>query len=245
MNKAEPVIYLDAKGQEHEALVTAVNQLNPGYVSLVYIDQSRPEADNVVKLFDVRHLDTISEFRVVKDSSGNDAEEGNKDLPTYHLNCWKEIGAESRALPADHPAFDHPHLPTSDADGKAIPVDRPEYDADVFAHQTGGPVEAPVAEVSEPDPQQPLRDTIKTQTDALAAYRELAIKQDQKIEQMTADLDAAHAELAKAHAELATTTEGRDAALQAVADAGASGKSQAAEASSGEGIEIIDSPRPE
>lgn len=118
--KATSVTYLDAKGQPHEALVTAVNPLNPGYLSLVYVDESRPDADNVVKLGDVRHLDTISE--------------PNPALPTYHLNCWKECCTPSNSLPADHPAYDHPHLPTTDADGNPIPHDRPEYDAHIAAH---------------------------------------------------------------------------------------------------------------
>ena len=118
--KRDTVIYCDAKGKEHDALVFAVNPMNPTYQSLVYVDEAKPESDNVVKVFDVRHMDTISE--------------PNPALPTYHLNCWKEKWTSSNALPADHPAYDHPHLPTSDQDGKAIPHDRPEYDAHIAAH---------------------------------------------------------------------------------------------------------------
>lgn len=117
--KATPVIYLDAKGKEHEALVFAINQMNPGYLSLVYIDESLPEADNVVKQFDVRHMDEVKE--------------PNPALPTYHLNCWKEDYRLSRALPSDHPANDHPHRKTVDEFGAVIPINRPEYDADIAA----------------------------------------------------------------------------------------------------------------
>jgi len=121
MKKTESVTYCDAKGQEHEALVFAVNPLNDGYISLVYVDESRPEHDNLVKVHDVRHMDEIKE--------------PNPELPTYHLNCWKKFFEDSRPLPADHPAYDHPHLPTSDADKKPIPRSRPEYEADLAAHQ--------------------------------------------------------------------------------------------------------------
>lgn len=138
MNRA--VIYLDTKGKEHEALVFAVNPLNEGYVSLVYVDESRPDADNVVKLFDVRHMATI--------------EETNPALPTYHLNCWKDPYEDHLALPADHPAFDHPHLPTTDADGKVIPVDRPEYDAQVASYQAYQAQSQADGHVEEPEVQE-------------------------------------------------------------------------------------------
>lgn len=186
--KATSVTYLDAKGQPHEALVTAVNPLNPGYLSLVYVDESRPDADNVVKLGDVRHLDTISE--------------PNPALPTYHLNCWKECCTPSNSLPADHPAYDHPHLPTTDADGNPIPVDRPLHDADIAAHQlqTGY------------DPSSEGEPAVAVEPEAAPSTPRLT--EDQRI-------SALEAQVADLKAELAATTEGKDAALQSVADADA------------------------
>jgi hypothetical protein len=139
MKKAQSVIYCDPKGLEHEALVVAVNPFNPKYISLVYVDESKSESDNVVKLLDVQHMSALSEYRIVKDSHGNDVEEGNKDLPTYHLNCWKEYFADSKPLPPDHPAYDHPHQKTHDEQGQRIPVARPAYDADIEAHQASKP----------------------------------------------------------------------------------------------------------
>jgi hypothetical protein len=121
MKKAQSVIYCDAKGLEHEALVFAVNPFNPSYVSLVYIDESKPDANNRVEKFDVQHMDEIKE--------------ANPDLPTYHLNCWKETWQYSKELPPDHPAYDHPHQKTHDEQGQRIPVARPAYDADIEAHQ--------------------------------------------------------------------------------------------------------------
>ncbi len=159
MKRTEPVIYCDAKGVEHEALVFAVNPLNEGYLSLVYVDPSKPDADNVVKVFDVRHMSSISEFRTVKYSSGQDAEEGNPDLPTYHLNCWKNLFEHSKALPSDHPAYYHPHLPTTDKDGKRIERSRPEYDAQIEAHQASTQADGYAAS-SEGEPEPPKRPTI-------------------------------------------------------------------------------------
>jgi hypothetical protein len=90
-------------------------------VSLVYIDESKPDANNRVEKFDVQHMDEIKE--------------ANPDLPTYHLNCWKETWQYSKELPPDHPAYDHPHQKTHDEQGQRIPVARPAYDADIEAHQ--------------------------------------------------------------------------------------------------------------
>jgi hypothetical protein len=134
MKKAQSVIYCDTKGLEHEALVFATNPFNPSYVSLVYIDESKPDANNRVEKFDVQHMDEIKE--------------ANPDLPTYHLNCWKETYAWSKELPPDHPAYDHPHQKTHDEQGQRIPVARPAYDADIEAHQGSQQYAVPMGEVT-------------------------------------------------------------------------------------------------
>ena len=122
-NKGNFVVYLDQVGKEHSALVTAMNPLNEGFVTLIYIDPHAPEGDNVRKLFDVRHISKVRET--------------NPALPTYHLNAWKEPGESHTALPSDHPALDNPLAPVDvDRNGHRIPVARPEYDAQVTAHRT-------------------------------------------------------------------------------------------------------------
>lgn len=233
MNRA--VIYLDTKGQEHEALVFAVNPLNEGFVSLVYVDESKPEADNVVKLIDVRHMATISEARLVESdemdySTGKEklVEEGNKHLPTYHLNCWKEPYESHNPLPVDHPAYDHPHRKVVDQDGNVIPVPRPEYDAEVAAHQyaTGTSAPPPPPDIPSALPttaqkaglDDQVRENhlahLKAVGEAEAAKLEDAKVADPKDETIAEQA----AEIQRLQAELADTTEGRDKALQALAD---------------------------
>lgn len=126
MEKSKIVIYVDAFGKEHDALVTALNGLNAGYVSLVYVDMAAPEADNVKKLFDVAHMSDASKA------------ETNANLPAYQLNCWKEVGEAHSAPPADHPMFDHQFKqPEYDQQGALIAPLRPDYAAEVAAHQEG------------------------------------------------------------------------------------------------------------
>lgn len=217
MNNITVVTYCDAKGQEHDALVFAVNVRNPGYVSLVYVDDAKPENDNIVKLIDVRHMDTIAE--------------PNPALPTYHLNCWKERWTESNPLPADHPAYDHPHLPTTDQDGKPILVDRPLHDAEIAAHQlqTGyDPSSEGAPAVGSGHGLFPwgVRNAVYSGwRECEAAPSTPRLTEDQRI-------SALEAQVADLKAQLAATTEGKDAALQAVADAGAA-EQNAAEATSG------------
>ena len=120
--KGQDVIYLDEIGKEHAGLVTALNPLNEGYLTLIYIDPHAPESGNVKKLFDVRHISKVAET--------------NPALPTYHINAWKEVGELHTALPSDHPALDDPLAPVDvDKNGNRIPVARPEYDAQVAAHR--------------------------------------------------------------------------------------------------------------
>lgn len=130
MNKAGRVIYLDSTGAEHDALVVANNPLNPGRSTLVFVDPKADEAFNLDKKFDVPHMSSITEM--------------NSDLPTYHLNCWKEVGEASRALPEDHQALDAPFAgPKVDEAGKVVPSNRPLTDAVNVAHQAGVPLPAP------------------------------------------------------------------------------------------------------
>jgi len=140
MQKGKAVIFVDALGKEHSALVTALNVAHEGYVSLIYIDAGAPEADNIKTASDVPHI---------SDASRADS---NPDLPSYPLNAWKEPGEEHRALPADHPQFDHPFKqPELDEQGNPIPVARPAYEADVAAHQDVATLlqQAPPAEEGE------------------------------------------------------------------------------------------------
>jgi hypothetical protein len=73
MKKSDIVVYIDAKSQEHPALVTAVNAFNPGFISLAYIDLVADERENVVQVLDVPHI----------------KQENNPDLRSIHLNAWR------------------------------------------------------------------------------------------------------------------------------------------------------------
>jgi hypothetical protein len=143
--KAGKVIYIDQAGREHEALVTAMNGMHDGFVSLIYIDPRAPEAENVRKVFDVAHVSHPSK------------DESNPNLPRYVINAWKEPWESHLALPSDHVAFDHPFRPVDvDQDGIPIPISRPEYEAQVAAHRAGPDVaklhdQAPPAPTGEAD----------------------------------------------------------------------------------------------
>jgi hypothetical protein len=155
MEKAKTILYIDAFGREHEALVvdakrrssyrdrngiehTLFTPVADGsddcIVSGLYINPAL-EPDSIVRFYDVPHFTDESK------------QESNPALPSYHVNCWKEFSEQHSALPADHPAFDHPfHVEyVTDADGNPL-VDqfgqkvrkqpaRPEYDAHVADHQ--------------------------------------------------------------------------------------------------------------
>jgi hypothetical protein len=145
--KQDAVIYIDGYGREHDALVTAVNEREQGFVTLVYVDVNAPEPENVKKLFDIAHVSHASK------------QEPNPDLPSYDVNAWKQRGELHRALPADHPAFDHPFLlPKLDEAGNVIPIDRPKTVAEVQSHQDamvkrmGIDASAKVDEFSQPKP---------------------------------------------------------------------------------------------
>lgn len=126
MKKSEHVIYIDPQGREHAALVTALNGLNQGYLSVIYIDAEAPERENQREVFDIPHF------------SDPARSEHSAKLPDIHLNCWKEVG-EAHAVPAsDHPMFDHPFVAKEkDEFGKVLEPARPEYEAQVSAHAEG------------------------------------------------------------------------------------------------------------
>jgi len=164
VKKSDPVFYIDPFGRDHVALVFALNGLNPGYLSVVYIDQAAPENDNLKRVFDIPHMtdDSRQETRTVPVSdpqaraAGEVVVDGNPDLPTYHVNCWKEIDEDHRRLPQDHPAFDHPFAaPETDKEGQVIPKSRPEYEADVRRHQAR-PTLVELAEALSSVPSQPF-----------------------------------------------------------------------------------------
>lgn len=145
--KQDAVVYIDGYGREHDALVTAVNEREQGYVTLVYVDVNAPEPENVKKLFDIAHVLHASK------------QEPNPELPSYDVNAWKQRGELHRALPEDHPAFDHPFLPAKvDEAGNVIPIDRPKTVAEAQAHQDamvkrmGIDAPAKVDEFSQPKP---------------------------------------------------------------------------------------------
>lgn len=124
IKKSDAVVYIDGFGREHDALVTVVNERYPGRVTLVYVDVNLPEPENVKKIYDVAHVSDASK------------QEPNPDLPSYDVNAWKERGELHRALPEDHPAFDHPFvLPKLDETGNIVLIDRPQTNAEIVAHQ--------------------------------------------------------------------------------------------------------------
>jgi hypothetical protein len=105
--KATTVIYVDARGLEHDALVRAVNGLNPGYIDLAYVDADAPEGENLKTVFAVPHMDDDSQ------------KETNPALPTIHLHVWKEHYRIHTEPASDHPMFDHPFAaPPKDEFGK-------------------------------------------------------------------------------------------------------------------------------
>src|SRR5258708_2303683 len=170
MHKSKHAMYGDGLGKEHYALVTAINQLHPGYVTLVYVDEDAPEPNNLKTVYDVAHLS----------AKGG---EPNPGLPSYDVHGWKEVDEEHKAPPSDHPAFDHPHkLPEFDQDGARIPISRPEYEAEVAAHQAS--TSLPGGEVSD------LVIETKTYTDGSSATG-VAPLPDQSPEQQAAGAPSA------------------------------------------------------
>lgn len=140
LKTGDRVIYVDAKSVEFNALVTRTNPFNPGFLSLIYIDAN----GQILNAFDVAHMDNNSkqEVQMVQDPQKPwdpkaQIPQGNPDLPTIHLNCWRYEWDDQHTAPApDHPMFDHPFAPKpTDEDGRPIPASRPQYEAQVAAHQ--------------------------------------------------------------------------------------------------------------
>jgi hypothetical protein len=123
MNVNEVVVYLDAKGVPHNALVKSLNQLHDGFVSVSYQDAE----GRTIDVYDVPHMDHESR------------QEPNPDLPTFHINCWKYPDEDHNVAPKDHPMFDHRFAPpTKDNDGRIVPKPRPLLDAVVAEHLDAG-----------------------------------------------------------------------------------------------------------
>lgn len=155
MHKGGPVIYLDGLGKEREATVVEINPMHPEYVTLGYFD----DQGNPQKVFDVPHMShpTRGNVTVVKDRWGKDVEQGNTDIPWYPTNCYKERDEEHPAMPADHPAFDHPFKnPEFDQDGKRIAPVRTEYEKAIAEHVAGLAAEMEEATGVAPLPDQSL-----------------------------------------------------------------------------------------
>ena len=150
--KAETVIYVDAKGAEHEALVRALNGLNPGYITVSYVDVDAPEGDNLKTVYDIPHVTARTEMTTVKAADGSDFLQGNAGLPSIQLNCWKEYHESHTAPAADHPMFDHPFkAKEQDEFGRVVEPERPEYAAQVAAHQASTYPAAAEGEPTETD----------------------------------------------------------------------------------------------
>lgn len=224
MHKNGPVIYIDGLGKEREATVVDINPMHPEYMTLGYFD----DLGNPQKVFDVPHFTHPSrqEMQTVKDRFGNEVQQGNPGLPTYPVNCYKERDEDHNALPADHPGFDHPFkLAEYDQQGTRIPVERPEYDKELAEHKaelpnpseedSGLKIEtkvysdgssatgpAPLPELS------PEQQDFRRFADAMHAAHERDVQEKTELRQQNELLQA----------KLAATTEGKDAALQAVAD---------------------------
>lgn len=89
MGKEQVLIYIDAKGVEHTALLVAKDQRHEGFVSLVYINGEVAQ-----------RLDSVAH------ESDPSKDEANPDLKRVALNCWKEADEVDGAL-VDRAAADY------------------------------------------------------------------------------------------------------------------------------------------
>lgn len=118
----ETVIYIDATGKTHEALVFGQNVLHPNLLDLVYVDENAPANDNIKKVFAIDHHEAKKET--------------NPDLPAYPLNAWKEYYENHQVIPPDHPNFDHKFAPkVLGLNGQPLPTERPLTDAFAKTHK--------------------------------------------------------------------------------------------------------------
>ena len=151
MRKGQTVIYIDGLGKQHEALVTAINPMHEGVISMIYVDEKAAERENVKQVFDVVHVSHPSrqEVREVPFSDqanwrGKTVLEGNLALPTFHVNCWMKVGdsVDVTPIPADHPQFDTKYsAPKPDEHGRFIEKPRPKYEAVVEQFQNPQPAQ--------------------------------------------------------------------------------------------------------
>jgi hypothetical protein len=140
MEKNKAIIYIDPSGKEHDALVVGVNQMHEGVISVAFADDAPGREYSTVEfVYDIPHMSAQSEVHTVPASGelgmrGVVVEQGNSDLPTYHIHCWKEAGEEHKALPEDHPAFDGKYAwPQADEHGQFAQKSRPAFEADQAA----------------------------------------------------------------------------------------------------------------
>jgi hypothetical protein len=130
MKKGTTVIFIDPAGVEHDALVFAENGMNPGLLSVLFIDMSAPDQDNAKRVYDIPHF------------SDSSKDEINPELPRYAVNCYKEYGEAHLVPPADHPMFDHAFKSADVAqNGERIPVSRPLTEAAEADHLASAPVQ--------------------------------------------------------------------------------------------------------
>lgn len=123
MEKEQVIIYIDAKGVEHTALLVAKDQRHEGFVSLVYINGGVAQ-----------RLDSVVH------ESDPSKDEANPDLKRIALNCWKE-------------ALAGPDYSFQDAEDKinaeqsGAPLTPPEHEQmvvdEVASEQAADPGEAP------------------------------------------------------------------------------------------------------
>lgn len=113
------VVYVDAAGVEHDALVSGVNGLHEGVLDLVFVS-----AGEVETRYGVVHI------------SDESKQENNPELPAYHLNVWKGRYEDHLAPPADHANFDHPFRPAPKDDvGHRVAIARPETEKQAGDYQ--------------------------------------------------------------------------------------------------------------
>lgn len=156
MSDLKVVLFVDGKSVEHAALVKALRDLpvvecaNCGRMKEQHIDGRCNPADVESKLYEEKivhgeplatlvYLDGSNEAVTVFDVphiTHPSRQEANPALPNYPVNAWKRIDEEHKALPEDHPQFDHPHeQPKFNNDGQRILKERPKYDGHLAAHQ--------------------------------------------------------------------------------------------------------------
>jgi hypothetical protein len=188
MKKASVVIFIDGRGVSHEALVTACkqrieytdarknkqvnfNEVAGGgrdcVVSGVYVDRASRQQDPTLKFFDVPHYSDPSR------------QDNNPGVPSYQLNCWKEVDEEHTEIPSDHPNFDHPFHREYEVDGEGnFRVDdagnkilnkraRPGFEGQLAAHQEKPETQAQIAAAEASNTYGPVSEEFKNAVEFL------------------------------------------------------------------------------